>query len=107
MRALLLLVALAAVPAFAAGNQSQQAAGSTTPATPSSSVQRAASSTAEQPAPEPYAYQPEGRRDPFVSALRTGVEPRLPAKRTDGSAGLTVGEISVRGVVQSKGALLA
>ena len=59
------------------------------------------------PLAETYSYQPEGRRDPFISVVGTGTEPRLPGKRADGAAGLTVAEISVRGVLQSRGTLLA
>ena len=50
---------------------------------------------------------PEGRRDPFTNLLGTGNETRPGVKRNEGSAGLTVGEISVRGVLESRGALIA
>jgi Tfp pilus assembly protein PilP len=53
-----------------------------------------------------YSYQPEGRRDPFVSLLGAGTDPR-PARRAEGPAGLAVGEISVRGVMQSHDRLVA
>lgn len=56
---------------------------------------------------EPYIYQPDGRRDPFVSLLGGGVEPRAASTRGEGPAGMTVGEITVRGVVQSNGAMVA
>jgi len=54
------------------------------------------------PAPvDSYTYNPEGRRDPFVSLLRSGSDQR--GSRTgagaDGLSGLSVDEISVRGVV--------
>ena len=54
-----------------------------------------------------YSYKPDGRRDPFVSLVGTGVEPRVGAKRGDGPAAFGVGEISVRGVIQSRDALVA
>jgi Tfp pilus assembly protein PilP len=54
-----------------------------------------------------YSYQPEGRRDPFLNLLGTGTDTRVDGKRVDGAAGLTVGEISVRGVMQSRGTLIA
>src|SRR5436190_18606866 len=53
---------------------------------------------------EGYTYQPDGRRDPFTNLLGTGNEARG-VKRNEGPAGLTVGEISVRGVLESRGAL--
>jgi len=63
--------------------------------------------TAEAPAPEPYTYQIAGRRDPFLNPLGTGVEERPSGRRPDGVAGLGVAEIAVRGVLQSRGALVA
>jgi type IV pilus assembly protein PilP len=71
-------------------------------------LQQAPAATSENDAltPESYEYKPEGRRDPFISLLGAG-ETKLPAKRSDGLAGLAVGEISVRGVLQSRGAMLA
>jgi type IV pilus assembly protein PilP len=56
--------------------------------------------------PENYTYQPEGRRDPFLNLLGTGVQTNV-TQRGEGAAGLLVGEISVRGVLQSRGALVA
>ena len=58
--------------------------------------------------PETYVYNSEGRRDPFVNLLGTGTEPRATSsKRGEGAAGLMVSEISVRGIMQSRGALVA
>jgi hypothetical protein len=65
---------------------------------------------ASQPPAEPvenYTYNTGGRRDPFMSLLGTGTEPRSRAARPIGVASLIVGEISVRGVIQSKGLLVA
>jgi Tfp pilus assembly protein PilP len=59
------------------------------------------------PAAEAYTYAADGRRDPFLNLLALGAEPKATGQRTDGPTGLTVAEISVRGVVQSKGALVA
>ncbi len=61
------------------------------------------------PAPTPaegYTYQPEGRRDPFLDLLGAGSEVGS-GNRNDGPAGMTVAEISVRGVLGSRGALIA
>lgn len=54
-----------------------------------------------------YTYQTDGRRDPFLNLLAAGAEPRATGQRGDGPAGLSVADLSVRGVVQSKGALVA
>jgi len=83
-------------PAAAAGPAAQPAAGGQTPP----AVQA-------PPPAETYTYQPEGRRDPFLNLLGTGIEPRTSGRRSDGAAGMTVAEISVRGVLQSRGALVA
>ena len=57
-------------------------------------------------APENYTYDPAGRRDPFINVLGTGTDTRQ-SKKGDGPAGMTVSEISVRGVLQSRGGLIA
>jgi Tfp pilus assembly protein PilP len=59
------------------------------------------------PAPDNFTYEPRGRRDPFVSPLGTGNEPRLTSRRGEGAAGWTVSEISVRGIVESRDAFVA
>ena len=104
-RALILLAALASVPSVA--GQAQQPGptnGTTTP--PAGSSPTPAGQAASPPA-EGYSYQPDNRRDPFVSAIGSGIAPRTPLKRSDGPAGLMVNEIAVRGIIKSKGALLA
>jgi Tfp pilus assembly protein PilP len=68
----------------------------------------AATATPEKPAPpENYVYDPAGRRDPFVSLLGTGTEVRQATKKGEGPAGMTVAEISVRGVMESRSGLIA
>jgi Tfp pilus assembly protein PilP len=57
--------------------------------------------------PEVYTYDSSGRRDPFVSLIGVGTEPRLAVSKVEGLAGMTVNEISVRGVMQSRGGLVA
>jgi Tfp pilus assembly protein PilP len=59
------------------------------------------------PAPENYTYQPEGRRDPFLNLLTGGTEGRVVSHRGEGPSGLSVSDISVRGVLQSRGSLVA
>ena len=76
-------------PAFAGGGQAKPAA----PSPP--------------PAPEDYMYDPAGRRDPFLNLLNSGGEPRTNSGRGEGPSSMTVAEISVRGILQSRGALIA
>ena len=82
-----------------------QAAGAQTPAgnTPAQTPQPAKPPT---PAPDTYTYQVDGRRDPFVSLVGGGTDPRKDVKRGEGAAGLTVSEVTVRGVMQGRGALI-
>jgi Tfp pilus assembly protein PilP len=89
----------AAKPAAPQG-QPAPAPGATAPA-PASPPPAAA------PAQEAYTYKPDGRRDPFLNLLGTGTENKLTSHKGEGPAGMTVGEISVRGVLQSRGALIA
>lgn len=60
--------------------------------------------------PADYAYAPDGRRDPFVSMVNRGVE--MPVKpvvkaRPDGIGGVSVDDVVVRGLVESRGGWLA
>jgi Tfp pilus assembly protein PilP len=70
----------------------------------------AAAAQAKPEAAEPadtYSYDPGGRRDPFLNLLGVGTEPRTATHGGDGPSGMSVAEISVRGVMQSRGALIA
>ena len=58
--------------------------------------------------PPGFAYNPEGRWDPFVSLLRRGADPRgTPAARPAGLAGLAVGEATLKGTVRSRDGFVA
>jgi Tfp pilus assembly protein PilP len=58
--------------------------------------------------PEDFNYQPDGRRDPFLSLLgAAGTQADRGKKGGDGASSFTLAEISVRGIVQSKGRMLA
>lgn len=88
------------------------AAGSLTAAAGTSPPPQAAPAPQTPPAPPPvdsFTYNPEGRRDPFVSLLTKGNERRLPhpGQEVDGAAGLAVDDLSVKGIVSSPGGLLA
>jgi Tfp pilus assembly protein PilP len=85
-------------PAAAPGVQPQKP---TSPASPATAAPPVAQ-------PETYSYTPDGRRDPFTSLIGTGgVEARGTGRRSDGPATMAVGDISVRGVLESRGALVA
>jgi type IV pilus assembly protein PilP len=55
--------------------------------------------------PQGFTYNPEGRRDPFVSLLRRGVDSKQ-TTRAAGLAGLGTAEVNLRGVVLSQGAFV-
>jgi type IV pilus assembly protein PilP len=59
------------------------------------------------PLPESYTYDPSGRRDPFLNLLGSNQEARTAVVRGEGKAGLTIAEVSVRGVIQSHGRYIA
>ena len=84
-----------AVPAAAAATQPAAAAAGPAPA-----------AKVAEPSAESYTYEADGRRDPFLS-LTAAVESRPPLTRAEGVAGIAVGELSVRGVLKSKGSLIA
>jgi Tfp pilus assembly protein PilP len=65
-------------------------------------------SAAPQPPPlETYVYRADGRRDPFLSLIGSGPDKSLTSRRGEGPSGMTLGEISVRGILQSRGSLVA
>jgi Tfp pilus assembly protein PilP len=68
---------------------------------------QAAEAPSTTPPAESYAYQADGRRDPFVNLIGSGSEPKTSLKHSEGTSGIPVAEVSVRGVIASKGALLA
>lgn len=74
---------------------------------PAPAAAPAAPAAAAAPAQEAYTYKPDGRRDPFLNLLGTGTENKLTSRKGEGPAGMTVAEISVRGVMESRGALIA
>lgn len=59
------------------------------------------------PQPESYSYDPAGRRDPFLNLLGAGNQPRVATQRGEGKSGLSVAELSVRGVMMSRGSFIA
>ena len=108
MRASISLVAatwLATVAVAAA----QQPAKPAAPAVSQPPSKPAATTPAPPPVDPSYTYQREGRRDPFLNLIGSGTEARSigVSRRGEGTAGMAVAEISVRGIVQSKGELVA
>jgi type IV pilus assembly protein PilP len=86
-----------------------QAAPAATPAA-TSPAQAAAQTMAEKAEsavePQGFNYNPEGRRDPFVSLFRRGVDARTNGPKVAGLGGLGTAEVSLRGVLTSEGAFV-
>jgi type IV pilus assembly protein PilP len=98
------LVCGSAASALAQAAPAASASASAQPAAPAAA--QAKPLAAPEAAAETYTYDPAGRRDPFLNLLGTGADVRV-ARRGDGPASMSVAEISVRGVLQSRGALIA
>jgi len=74
----------------------------TAPARAPANAPAAASSPLE---PQGYTYDPQGRRDPFVSLLRRGSDVSRPSggSRANGLAGLETSEVTLKGTIASQG----
>jgi Tfp pilus assembly protein PilP len=105
-RVLSIAVALA-LPLVAAAQTPSPAQGVST-----ASAVQGGSAAAEQPTalePPGFDYNPDGRRDPFVSLVRRGVDAqRAPAgTRPAGLGGLETSEVSLKGTLQSRDGYVA
>jgi Tfp pilus assembly protein PilP len=68
--------------------------------TPSPSASKAAQTPLESPA---YTYEPQGRRDPFISLLRRGGDTqRAVNARPAGVSGLEASDMVLKGTMQSR-----
>jgi Tfp pilus assembly protein PilP len=56
--------------------------------------------------PQGFTYNPEGRRDPFVSLLLRGSDSRNTGTKIAGLGGLGTAEVSLRGTLASQGAFV-
>jgi type IV pilus assembly protein PilP len=66
-----------------------------------------AQGTPAPPPPPAYTYEPEGRRDPFVSLLARGSDPTSAASRPAGLPGLLINEVIVKGIVRDRSGFIA
>jgi len=68
--------------------------------------------TATQPVvtaepPTPFSYNPEGRRDPFISLLGRGNDTKAQGVRPSGVPGLLINEVSIKGIVRNSSGFVA
>lgn len=59
------------------------------------------------PSPQGYTYNPEGRRDPFVSLVNRGTDQVSQTPRPEGLPGVSVSDVAIRGVVATQGTYVA
>ena len=104
---LVVVLTLATTMLYAQQTKASTAPTSKTPA-PVVAAADAAKPAPEQAkidAPDAYNYDPNGRRDPFLTLI--GPTNDIKSKKNEGAAGMAVAEISVRGVLESRGKLVA
>jgi Tfp pilus assembly protein PilP len=78
------------------------------PGTPAP-AQPPAGQSAQPPAEVPgaFTYNPDGRRDPFISLLGRGSDPKSKGARPAGVPGLLINEVSVKGIVRNTSGFVA
>jgi type IV pilus assembly protein PilP len=77
------------------------------PATPAAQQPAAQPAVVTAEPPAPFTYNPEGRRDPFISLLGRGSDPKTQGARPTGVAGLLINEVSVKGIVRNSSGFVA
>jgi type IV pilus assembly protein PilP len=100
------IVLAASVTVWAQGAPAPQRGAAPPAAVPPAPGAQAPTAPAAAPAPEPYTYDPAGRRDPFVSLLSRGSEP-AGGRKVTGLAGMATGDLMLRGILRSQGSYVA
>ena len=107
------VVCLLSVPASLVAGQPPAAAQAPAVSQPIEKGDTKATSGASAPAAPatpvapPYSYDPQGRRDPFVSLVARGSDPGSAASRPSGLPGLLISEVAVKGIVRDRSGLIA
>lgn len=104
-RALVFMPLTVLLATGAALAQTPQPAAPGAPAAQAPAKDHAADAKPDAVEPQGFSYNPEGRRDPFVSLLRRGAD-SAQTKRAAGLGGLGTAEVSLRGIVLSQGAFV-
>jgi len=100
----LTVICSAAVLALAIAANAQTPAAQP-PAVPSAAAPSAAAPSAAAPAtpaPAAFVYNPAGRRDPFISLVGRGSDPRSVSNRPAGVPGLLIGEVNIKGIIRDR-----
>ena len=69
-------------------------------------AQKPAPQAAEAPA-SAFTYRTEGRRDPFVSLVGRGSDPKASAARVEGLPGMLINEVSLKGIMKERAGFIA
>jgi type IV pilus assembly protein PilP len=99
------LFMLASAAAQAQPPASAKAPAQPAPVTPATQPLPAAAEPPAAPEGQGFTYNPEGRRDPFVSLVRrggTGLNPTIGTARPAGLGGLETAEVTLKGTVRSQ-----
>ena len=99
MNRVLTVICSAAVLALAIAANAQTPAAQTPASQPPAAPSAAAPAT---PAPAAFVYNPAGRRDPFISLVGRGSDPRSVANRPAGVPGLLIGEVNIKGIIRDR-----
>jgi Tfp pilus assembly protein PilP len=100
-------VCVAAAGLIALGASAQQAppAAGTAPAETPAAAGQPGTKPTPPPAPA-FTYNPDGRRDPFVSLIGRGNDPKSGTRPT-GVPGLLINEVSVKGILKDRSGFVA
>ena len=115
LRSIHLLICLAALAAAmpASAQAPKSAPSAAVDGKPAQGAEPSPAKTVDRPAPPPnFEYAAEGRRDPFISLVNRGKDQSTQngaaaAKRAEGVPGMLAGELTVRGIMQTRGAWVA
>jgi hypothetical protein len=92
-------------PASPSAQSAAKPASEKTAAAPTTGTAVPAAAAAADPAP--YSYDPQGRRDPFVSLVARGSDPHGASTRPAGLAGVLIPEAAVKGIVRDRSGFIA
>jgi Tfp pilus assembly protein PilP len=98
-----LIAALAHAQAAPSAAAPAAPAAGTTPAAPAAEADSVNDKSGSAAEPQGFTYVADGRRDPFVSLLRRGLDSRNNGPKMAGLGGLGTSEVSLRGVLTSEG----
>jgi len=99
-------VALVCASVWSTALSAQQKPEEPKPSAPARPSPTTGTSAPAEPTP-PYSYNPEGRRDPFISLLSRGSDPGSASNRPAGLAGMQIAEVAVKGIIRDRTGFIA